>query len=210
MYPSEELSGMPMVRESMTTGAFLRHGVEIADRRWAARLAHRRRHGAQHLTVSADGEGVRGDVCNTEQLVAGLEALRHLLDPDRDPGVRRPVVVRNPLHDIAVDPLEVAGHVARRADVDGPFSGAVIGHGSVERHHHRVFDPHHSPVARQDRSDAGLSGAEPGPHRRQGCPTRPRPSSISRQTRINSEQLDAWPSSFGLVLGWCGAHNLTS
>ncbi len=144
--------------------AFLGQDSVGADRRRVFRSTHRCRHHPifaevhsvvrrrqrrrRSLLDSVDthGERVLGDAGNPDDGGTRLEIARQAAHRKLHRAVRRPEAVGNPLHNVVVEPFELAGHRGRRFDFNGALGRVPIGWVSyrrTERHHHGVRHAHH-------------------------------------------------------------------
>src|SRR5271163_3615737 len=89
----------------------------------------------------------------TEDGRSGLEICRQAAHGQRYGAVRRPVSVRNPLHDIAIEPFELAGHRGCRSDVDGALGRTPVDDGRAERDDYGIRDTHDLARRWPNRSD---------------------------------------------------------
>jgi hypothetical protein len=62
------------------------------------------------------------------------------------------------LHDITVEPFELARHRGHRLDVEGALGRALVGDGRAERHHYGVRHTDDLPPRWKNRSNRGLKG----------------------------------------------------
>ena len=92
------------------------------------------------------------DIGNTNDFRTGYQLRYPSPHRQRHCAVRRPVSVGNPLHDIVVEPFELARHRGHRFDVEGALGRALVDDGRAERHHYGVR--HTDDLARLGRTEA--------------------------------------------------------